>query len=153
MHLPPRGQARSVSALTLISRTPDLVYIFGTPASSVTSDFLYIILFQRRARRLFRSFSPFYMKMAYPLQFSAGNPHTPRHGKAADTSRNSVHRKTLPTPAFRRKTALLWLLFSMLLLWCIGRIFKPSGQTDRIPFSHEPIAEQVIRINIPSDPS
>jgi hypothetical protein len=93
------------------------------------------------------------MKMAYPLQFSAGNPHTPRHGKPADTSRNSMHRKTLPTPAFRRKTALLWLLFSILLLWCIGRIFKPSGQTDRIPFSHEPIAEQVIRINSRPDPS
>lgn len=91
--------------------------------------------------------------MAYPSHISTGTPHTPRHVKASDVSRSSMHRTTLPTPVFRRKATLLWLVFSILLVWWIGLLFRSTSQTDKIPFSHGPIEEQVIHTDFPWDPT
>lgn len=88
--------------------------------------------------------------MAHPSHPSTSTPHTPRHVKPGDVSRNSMHRGTLPTPVFRRKATLLWLVFSILLFWCIGSFFRSTDQTDRIPFAHGPTEEQVIPIDFPS---
>lgn len=83
--------------------------------------------------------------MPNPSHGSTSTPHTPRHVKTGDVFWTSMHRNTLPTPGFRRKATLLWLLFSLLLLWWIGLLFRSTGQSDRIPFSHGPIEEQVTR--------
>lgn len=82
--------------------------------------------------------------MAYPFPRLANSPQTPQH------LQNSQAPKEVMTPksSFHgtvRRTILVVLVILTLFLWWIGAFSKSPRQTDRIPFSHNLVDEQVRR--------
>lgn len=81
--------------------------------------------------------------MAYPFPRFASAPQTPQHVQGIETPRDAISRHTSYRRSLRRGLILLVTSTIALLWWC-GSFSKSHKQTDRIPFSHDLVEEQVM---------
>lgn len=83
--------------------------------------------------------------MAYPFPRFASAPQTPQHVQGIETPREAMSR----SPSYYRRSTRRGLIMAVTataaLLWWCGAFSKSSKQTDRIPFSHDLVEEQVMR--------
>ncbi len=86
--------------------------------------------------------SPDVPRMAYPIPRFAGAPQTPQRYHSIETQRDAMARNTPPRGLFRR-IIVCFLAIIILFLWWIGAFSNSSRRTDRIPFSHNSVQEQV----------
>lgn len=80
--------------------------------------------------------------MAYPFPRFASAPQTPQHIQGMESPRDVMPRSTKPIGGYKR-TGVILILVAITLLWMIIPFHASSNSTDRIPFSHDTIEEQV----------
>lgn len=87
--------------------------------------------------------SPTVATMAYPFPRFASAPQTPQHVQGIETPREAMSRN--PSRHRSIKRGLIFLVTStVVLIWWCGAFSKSSKQTDRVPFSHDLVEEQVM---------
>ena len=80
--------------------------------------------------------------MVYPFPRSPITAQTPHHLLGIENSRDAPCRKDKPLVAYKR-TAVIVVIITLVLLWMISPFSTSSNQNDRIPLSHDAIEEWV----------
>lgn len=80
--------------------------------------------------------------MAYPFPRLGSAPQTPQHLQGIESPRNVMPRSSKPITAYKR-TGVILIIVTGVLFWMMSPFSSIPKQTDRIPFAHDAINEQV----------